>query len=537
MNKGFGKSMVFFLVLWFLSAGMVTPCFSKEARTVAVLPFTMNTQQDLAFLQKGIFDMFFSRLSYGDEVVVLTRETLESRLKKADAGISRLDGMTETKAKALGRFLNVDHVLFGSLTLFGNSMSLDVNMVDINTEQPTLTFFRQSDTAGAVIPELNKIAEEINFKVYGRETIAFQNQQRLQQEYERQAETYKSPLERFTTLLNNHKGRINSVAVGDLDGDKKLEVVLIDNQSLSIYKVAMGGKLTPVQVIKNKAAAVISISVDVADINQDGFAEIFVTGMNSRQERVSSFVVEYNGSRYVRHDKTYPWYFKVVKRTDGGRPELFAQRHTEKGPWKSNQVFKVIWSNNQYEQGSSIGVPANNFNLLSMVNASGSDRTQSSYLYTDEAGRLVLFFESGKVEWSSDTGYGGSTLRYEFPRSYVGPEMTERNFAYLQPKSVIYDIKGEGKPKLIVIKNIEVSDYLFANTRVYNKGSIEIHSFNDLGLSFESAPKKFQGPVTSIAIGDFDNDGKVELLVSMLKKASSILATKDRSVLVAFELE
>lgn len=510
-------------------------CFSKEMKTVAVLPFTMNTQQDLTFLQKGIFDMFLSRITYGDDVLVLTRENLENKLGKADdPSLAVTKGINEAKAKTLGQFLDVDYVLFGSLTLFGESMSLDVNMVDIKTGQPSLIFFRQSDNAGAVIPELNKICEEINYKVFGRETIEFKGQQAaLAQVYEQQGENFKSPLSRFQTLLN-FKGTINGVATGDLDGDKKNEVVIIDGNMVQIYKVGMNQQLIPIQKIENESSAVTCVSIDVADINQNGFAEIFVTGVNDRQERASSFVIEFNGTKYVRAKKTYPWYFRVIK--DANRKsQLFAQSHSKKGPWYPNAVFNVISSNNTYEQGSGLSVPRNGFSILSMVKVTEANKQTSSYLYTDKEGRLVSFNESGKVEWSSDEGYGGSILSYRFPQDHS--KSLEWEVAFFQPKNIIFDKRSDGKLQLFVIKNKETSDYLFANARSFKRGSVEIHSFNDMGLSSENAPKKFAGMVTSMDIGDYDNDSKMELLVTMIKKGKDMFSSDVTSIMVAYELE
>jgi len=533
IKKSFRKGLylTFVLMLMGLTAG--NPCFAKEIKKVAVLPFVMNTQQDLTFLQKGIFDMFSSRIAYGDEVEILTRETLENELVKADPSLSVTRGVNESKAKEVGRFLDVDYVLFGSLTIFGSSMSLDVNMVDIKGNAPSLTFFRQADEAGAVIPELNKIAEEINYKVFGRETLEFQSQQAMQKAYAGDGESYASPLKKFQTLFAVN-GRMNGVATGDLDGDKKNEVVVIYDRTIQIFKYSFDGKLKPVQKIDDNSVALGVVSVDVADINQNGFSEIFITRINSGNETVASCVIEYDGSRYVKGKITYPWYLRVVK-DDQGNSELFAQVHTKKGPWLSKDVFKVEWQNNWYTRGARLRVPEKGFSVLSMSKGRELGKGDSMYLYTDELGRLIMFNSSGRIEWSSDKGYGGSSLFYKFPKKVHG--FYDNAFAFLQPKSIIYDTDSDGKAELLVIKNRESTDYLFKNTRVFKKGSIEILNWSEMGLASDKAPKKFPGPVTSIDIGDYDNDSKMELLVTMIKKGSDVLSSDAKSLLVAYDLE
>ncbi|WP_299977084.1 FG-GAP-like repeat-containing protein [Desulfobacula sp.] len=531
-KKNFGKVLYFTFVVMMWGMIIGNPCFSKEIKKVAVLPFVMNAQQDLKFLQKGVFDMFSSRISYGDEVEVLTREDLENKLGNADLS-SIIKGVNESKAKELGNLLNVDYVLFGSLTLFGNSMSLDVNMVDIKPDNPALTFFRQGNDAGAVIPELDKIAEEINYKVFGRETLQFQSQKAMQRAYAGEGEGYVSPLKKFQTLLSVN-GTLNGVATGDLDGDKKNEIVVIQDRTVQIFKYGFNGKISLVQKIEDNSVAMSLVGVDVADINQNGYAEIFITRINNRNQSVASCVIEYNGSKYVKGKTTYPWYLRVIKDAKGNL-ELFAQAHTQKGPWAPKKVFKVNWQNNSYTQGTRLRVPEKGFSVLSMTTGKAFSNDTAMYLYTDELGQLVVFNDSGHIEWSSDKGYGGSSLFYAHPKTVHG--LYDNKYDFLQPKNIMYDMDSDGKAELFVIKNKEASDYLFKNTRVFKQGSIEILNWNDMGLSFENAPKKFSGPVTSIDIGDYDNDSKMELLVTMIKKGNNMFSRDSKSLLVAYDLD
>ncbi|MCF6247083.1 MAG: VCBS repeat-containing protein [Desulfobacula sp.] len=510
-------------------------CFSKEIKKVALLPFVMNTQQDLTFLQKGIFDMFSSRISYGDEVEVLTREILENKLAGAGLSIAVARNINELKARELGKALNVDYVLFGSLTLFGNSMSLDVKVVDVKYENPALTFFRQGNDSGAVIPELDKVAQEINFKVFGRENLEFQSRQALQKTYpvQDQATGFASPLKNFQTLLSVN-GTLNGVATGDLDGDKKNEIVVIHGRIIKIFKYAFNGKINLVKKIEASSVAMNLVSIDVADINRNGFSEIFVTRINNQNQSVASQMIEYNGSEYVVSKTTYPWYLRVIQDYQGNA-ELIGQVHSKQGPWASKNVFKVDWQNNKYIPGQRLRAPKTGFSVLSMVSGNMSGTEPGSYLYTNEKGQLIAFNDSGKTEWSSDEGYGGSSFFYAIPQ-HTQNALYTTEYKFLQPKSAVYDMDGDGNAELFVIKNYEISENFFKNTRLYKKGSIEIFNLNELGLAFDNAPKKFPGPVTSIDIGDFDNDGKAELLVVMLKKKSGLLSNNSTSVLIVYDL-
>ena len=76
--------------------------------------------------------------------------------------------LNENAARRIGSSLNVDFVLFGSLTVLGENVSIDSKMLDISGSQPTMTFFDQSRDLGAVITKINLMAADINDKMFGR---------------------------------------------------------------------------------------------------------------------------------------------------------------------------------------------------------------------------------------------------------------------------------------------------------------------------------------------------------------------------------
>ncbi len=71
---------------------------------LAIIPFKVNADRDLSFLQNGILDMLSSRLSHPGVVAVLATIT---------------GGIDETSAREIGIRLDADQVLFGSITSIG----------------------------------------------------------------------------------------------------------------------------------------------------------------------------------------------------------------------------------------------------------------------------------------------------------------------------------------------------------------------------------------------------------------------------------
>jgi TolB-like protein len=159
----YAKGMLFILCFSVFALIMGnTVVAASELKRVVIVPFKIKAEKDLTFLKEGIADMLESRLSWDDKVTVISREETKRALE------SIVGPLDETKAREIGAKLDADHVLFGSLTIFGNSMSIDAKLVDVSGNRPPLTFFSQSQGMDEVIPKINLFAADINEKVFGR---------------------------------------------------------------------------------------------------------------------------------------------------------------------------------------------------------------------------------------------------------------------------------------------------------------------------------------------------------------------------------
>ena len=156
-------------VLSVLLLALSTSVFAAaKTATVAIVPFKVNAEKDMSFLRDGVYDMLSTRLTKEGEVEVLNRQTVEKALP------AHRGPLTEAAGRELGRKLAADYVLFGSLTVLGNSISLDAKMVDVAGAKPTMSFFEQSEDAGGIISRINAMAADVNEKMFGRTTATAQ---------------------------------------------------------------------------------------------------------------------------------------------------------------------------------------------------------------------------------------------------------------------------------------------------------------------------------------------------------------------------
>jgi hypothetical protein len=73
--------------------------------------------------------------------------------------------------------------------------------------------------------------------------------------------------------------------------------------------------------------------------------------------------------------------------------------------------------------------------------------------------------------------------------------------------------------------------------RKFTSGHIESLSWDGLGLNTTWKTRKISGFIRDFAVGDFDNDGKIELVAAViLDEGSVVLLGKPKSTIIAYEL-
>ncbi len=506
-----------------------TVTLSSAAQKVAVLPFEMNSTQDLTFLQKGLFSMLSSRLADPGKVEIISRDNINKIMIDAQKSSLTSGTLNESKAKMIGANLGADYILYGSVTIFGESVSLDVSMVDIAKQTKALTFSKQAKEPGAVITELDQIATEINYKVFDRTKEEIVPRLAVpQQSMPEPVNNFESPMKRYQTLLST-SGIINGIAVGNVDSDQGDEVIIIRDHNIEIFKAVSNGQLKSVKIIED-ANYLNLISIDTLDMNKNGYDEIFISRIDNRGSKVSSIVYEFNGSDFVKVGKPLPWYLRVVKEP-GGESVLYGQTKGDKGPFSSRDVFKVDWLSGKYVKGEKLPVPKG-FSVLSMTKGMIEKRGTPGFLFTNWRGKLIWFNSAGKTEWEGDDGFGGSKLYFKLVKG--DPSYGDKVFFH--PRSIGYDINSDGSNEVIVIKNVEASDHLVAQLKNYRKGELEVFSWAEFGLSQFTLPKKIPGQITDIAILKASGSTPDKLLVTIVKKRNSFSKKRSQSIVVGYDL-
>jgi len=544
-------------VLSVLLLALSTSVFAAaKTATVAIVPFKVNAEKDMSFLRDGVYDMLSSRLTKEGEVEVLNRQTVEKALP-ATAG-----PLTEATGRELGRKLAADYVLFGSLTVLGNSISLDAKMVDVAGAKPTMSFFEQSEDAGGIISRINAMAAAVNEKMFDRTTAIAQPAPAAAAAPQPQPPTSQpapaGPFAHPEKMLKQPSGfgggagspfaaseesarefspqfwksaayklAFNGIALGDVDGDGKTETIIITADKVIVYRYEQQRFYQVSEYAEGSQG--INIGVDVADINGNGIPEIIVTSLTLTRKVLASFVLEWDGKALKRIVDNAHWFFRVCDLPDRGKV-LLGQEPRFGSPFKG-KIFEMTWRNGQYEPETPVTVSAavNVLGLTIGQIVKGQRETIAAY---DSSDRIRVFDEAGKEEWKSAERYGGSTLHTLGNIDDAG--QTERPI-YLPMRLMALKPDKDGKSQVLAIRNFDITDRKIEGLRSFNEAQIIGFGWDGLGLQPEWRTRKMTGCIRDFALGDFDNDGELEMVCALILDEGRIMTTIPKSTLIALK--
>jgi TolB-like protein len=548
-----------FLLLFLLL--LVSPSRAAQQKIkVAIIPFKMNVGEELKYLRDGIMDMLSTRLTQGADIT-----TVESLVvKKAAEGIT--GELNEVIARRVGSDLGADYVVFGSVTKVMESLSIDGKVLKVQGEGHATQVFTQSSGMDNVIIKISEFSQNVQNALLGKPLITiplFQPppQPQFQAQYP-QAEAATPPADYFISKKKGRGGEeeeedgfyvqpaaakraqgfwrsqlfeteLWGMDIGDVNGDKENEIVLIDAHNIEIYKKAPG-KLELIKRVEGKFYEK-NLNVDVADLNKNGIDEIIVSSI--KDEFVNSFVVEFDRDKgeYRRIAENIPWFLKVMDLPGQGLTLLGQKSGTDQA--FSGDIYQFAYKNGKFLPDQRYDLPRNvtvyGFNLVDIEKTDEKD-----VLFIDESEYLRIVSPSGELKWKSDDQYGGSDKYFE--RNFEKDGTSEKNISkkkiYVQPRILVMDTNKDDEKEIIIGRNDSQTGRIFKDTRMYHKSEIQNLGWNGISLVENWRTKKIDGYLSDFQIKDVDNDGENELVVAVILRYD-LMQVKTKSTVLIYELK
>ena len=586
MKKIIGFALAFLLVFAAFSAAG-----AQQLKKIAILPFAVNSSENINYIRDGIWDMMISRVTVPGKTEVVGKTSVLEAMDK-----NQKKDLTQADVSALGKRLKADFVVWGSITKIGDSLSLDGKLLDVASNQSPVTLFEQTRGMNEVIPKISDFSQRIRAHVAGEAMPAVASPAAPSpsvpaaappsgastaaagtaagagaaagktQETDNVAGMRKGKTT-YTGIINpelitagqtlDRRGfwmspkygtEFKGMDIGDVNGDGLNEIVVVDNSNLYIYQRS-GTELRQLKKVTGGEYDQY-LGVDIADVNGNGIPEIFVTSIN--RMTVNSFVVEYRNGSFEVIDKGLPYLLRVISTT--GSPRLLGQNLSmvpqvvggDKNYFVT-PIHLVKWDDGKYKLGEKMMIPVGlSVYGLTLDNVDGSNVErivtfdENDYLRIyEKTDKLLIHLKSlrgaSELIWRSDEEYGGSsnTIKPTFAsgtRSFAeAPDLI-----YFRPRIVTYDLNKDGKKEVIVIKNLSSVGRVLKNMPLFSSAEVYNLEWDGLGLAEVWRTKKISGYVADYQFKDIDNDGQDEIVLALVLSVGPTIKTN--SCLVAYKL-
>lgn len=507
----------------------VPSSIAEGPKKVAILPFTMNADRDLTFFQEGIMDMISSRIAWKGNVEVLEKGIVKKTVDQFKGPLNK------EKALIIGKSLQVDYIILGSLTVFGESVSIDARILDVERSEELITAFNQSKGMDEVIPTVNQFSQDINAKIMGRVVRP--------QVAAVEPETPKGPEALIrakgvlkdsvkAVLIKRFNFEIVGLDTGDVDGDGKNELVFIDKDTVYVYKW-QNNTFVQFQTVKGGWSPNY-IYVSVADMDGNGRAEIYVSNLTDLN--VSSLVLEWQGNRFVRIAHGQPWLFRVIHIP--GKGEALIGQKREPGRAYSGPVYLLKREGERFIPTDPLKLPRFG-NVFNFAFARLSSKIQKEYtVMLSPYERLMVYDPAGEEIWQSDEYFGG-TLAFMVDKDH--PDVRQRmgeigKYIFIPSPIFLADVDEDGQQEVVICQNQERTGRLGEKLRTFSSGKVHFMTWDDVGLNTQWTSQKLSGAVVGYQVDDLDHDGLLELVIIAVTEPR-LLIGKPKSQLVLYDLK
>lgn len=323
------------------------------------------------------------------------------------------------------------------------------------------------------------------------------------------------------------------MGIGDVDGDGKNEIVVIDPSTVYLYRMDEN----KLKLVTQYSAGSLELkTVDVAKIRKQGPARIYVSAQN--RGSVASFVLEYRNGALIPVAQDFAYFLRVINYPTKG-PILLGQQKGSKRMY-DGPIYQLTDKGDDLEVqgrfGVSLKIPIFGFTIGDLE----GNRKPLITVY-DKSDHLRIYEPSGKRLYVSREYYGGSDvlLRWSGPeaRREVDQTLLEEDQVYLRPRIMALDVNRSAVYQVLVITHHSKTMRLLGRTKMLEEGQVLGLAWNGDALEDKWSTPKVQGVLMDFAVDTLPGlDG--ERLITLERKRTDWLAfLRSRSQIRAYDMQ
>jgi len=488
---------------------------NSQAR-VLILPFSLKAADD-AEKDLGEFkDHVDKRLR---QVIGMLGDTMKTETEDATRLIleSRAPVITDQDAIWVATESGADLVIFGALSKEAAGFRMRGILWDLRQGRSSVSIDLQVPNIHGLPGVLEVFAGNVARRIHGSPHLPLYKAGPP-------APTEGRPADRLhgLTSLQPHTGPWRSpdipaafkgLDIGDMDGDKRNEVVFVEDSTITISRFEDGGLRTLAQFSEPPATY---IAAQVEDVDDDGIAELLLCYRGSRG-------IESAIARYVNRN------FRVVARlpqvilaavpdaADEKRKVLVGQRTDVKDIF-SGDMIRFRLEGNQAVPEETVGLPPGTLLLSYVAGRLGKPANALRVILSQDQRLMVFDGENRLLSHLTDQLFGSDgSLR-------ISGKDGQRDIIY-PGRLVIADTNGDGENELLVIKQS-------------SRGSlIQALEWDGTGLAVKWRTVATPGMISDFRIGDFKNQGAPSLVLLHVKSNPFLALTGGvRTAVFAYDL-